>query len=366
MRARASFATIRSAARILPNSIVSGSRACGASSDTVASKRPPRFPLHFPLLILSGFLSIHASSAGQGAPQTQSLSVPLSPGPRQAQPRLIKDDLGHPWRLGPPPDRIVSLAPNITEILFALGCGDRVVGVTRYCDYPEEAARIEKVGGLVDPSIERVGALRPDLVLAFRGNPVRLLEKMRNVGLPVFSLEPGLTLESLLAAITKVGLVTGREEAARALTADLGARIVAIEASVADAAEKPKVFLKLQGQGLWTCGRESYLDALIARAGAVNVAGGIAKKWALLGREELLRRDPDAILILARTRKDFDATADWFRSEPHLNRLAAVAAGRIAMLDENKASRFGPRLIETYREIVRILHPGLLDAGGER
>jgi iron complex transport system substrate-binding protein len=328
--------------------------------------RPPSLFLRFSFSLLLGSLALHVSSAGQGASSIKSPPVPPSLDARQNQPRAIKDDLGHPWRLGPPPARIVSLAPNVTEILFALGLGGRVVGVTRYCDYPPEAARIEKVGGLVDPSIERVGALKPDLVLAFRGNPVRLLEKMRNVGLPVFSLEPGLTLESLLGTVGTIGLVTGGEEAARALTAELAARIAAIEASVAGAADKPKVFLKLQGQGLWTCGRESYLDALIQRAGAVNIAGEIGKKWALLGREELLRQDPNVILILAKTREGFDETVDWFRSEPYLGRLRAVVEGRIALLDENKASRFGPRLVDAFEEMVAAVHPGLAGQESKR
>lgn len=113
------------------------------------------------------------------------------------QSRTIKDDLGREWTIGPPPRRIVSLAPNVTEILFALGLEERIVGVTRYCDYPAGALNKDKVGGLVDPGLEKISALKPDLILAFRGNPVRALGKMRSLGLPVFSLEPGTSLESL-------------------------------------------------------------------------------------------------------------------------------------------------------------------------
>ncbi len=274
-----------------------------------------------------------------------------------SQSRTIKDDLGREWTIGPPPRRIISLAPNVTEILFALGLEERIVGVTRYCDYPAGALTKDKVGGLVDPGLEKISALKPDLILAFRGNPVRALGKMRSLGLPVFSLEPGTSLESLLETIGKIGLVTGSEEAARALSAALDARIKAIEAPLRGLAEKPKVFLSLQGQGLWTCGRESFLDALISRAGGVNIAGGIAKKWVLLGREEILHQDPDVVVILAKTRADFERAAGWFRSEPRLKHLRAVAAGRMSFLDENKASRFGPRLVDTFQELVLILHP---------
>jgi iron complex transport system substrate-binding protein len=275
------------------------------------------------------------------------------------QSRAIKDDLGHEWTIGPPPRRIVSLAPNVTEILFALGLEARIVGVTRYCDYPAGALAKERVGGLVDPSLEKISALKPDLILAFRGNPVRTLGKMRSLGLPVFSLEPATSLESLLETIGKIGLVTGSEEAARALVATLDARIKAVEAFLRGRADRPKVFLSLQGQGLWTCGRESFLDALIQRAGAVNIAAGIPKKWVLLGREEILHRDPDVVVIMAKTQADFERAAAWFRTEPRLKHLRAVAAGRMSFLDENKASRFGPRLVDALEELVLILHPAL-------
>jgi len=275
------------------------------------------------------------------------------------QSRAVKDDLGHEWKIGPPPRRIISLAPNVTEILFALGLEDRIVGVTRYCDYPAGASTKQKIGGLVDPSLEKISALKPDLILAFRGNPVRTLGKMRRLGLPVFSLEPGTSLESLLGTIGKIGLVTGGEEAARALIAALDARIKAVEAFLRVRAEKPKVFLSLQGQGLWTCGRESFLDALIQRAGAVNIAAAIPKKWVLLGREEILHQDPDIVVIMAKTQAEFERAAGWFRSEPRLKHLRAVAAGRISFLDENKASRFGPRLVDAFEELVLILHPAL-------
>ncbi len=130
------------------------------------------------------------------------------PGPAQD----ILDDLGHPFpRPARPPKRIVSMAPNVTEILFALGLGDRVAGVTRFCDYPPEARRLPRIGGLVDPNIEVVRSLDPDLVIAFRGNPLRLVERIRKLGLPVFVLDIGEGLEDLPRLISKIGLITGTQ-----------------------------------------------------------------------------------------------------------------------------------------------------------
>jgi iron complex transport system substrate-binding protein len=303
-------------------------------------------------LVASALVLVPPTSVGAAGRSVESR-------PDAGQKRVIKDDLGHKWTLGPPPQRIISLAPNVTEILFALGLGDRVVGVTRYCDYPDEALTKTKIGGWVDPSIEQISVLKPDLVLAFRGNPVRTIEKMRSLGFPVFGLEPGTSFESLLETIGKIGLVTGSEKSARALIATLAARIKEIEAPLRDLAERPKVFLSLQGPGLWTCGRDSFLDGLIRRAGGVNIAGEIDRKWVLLSREEILYQDPDFVVIMSKTEPDFERAADWFRNEPRLQHLTAVEAGRIRRLDENKASRFGPRLVDAFQELVRLIHPEL-------
>jgi len=275
-----------------------------------------------------------------------------------AVPQVIKDDLGRPFPLpARVPERIVSMAPNITEILFALGLGGRVVGVTRFCDWPPEAAAIPKIGGLIDPNIEVIRSLDPDLVIAFRGNPLRLVERARKLGLPVFVLDIGEDLDELFPLIERIGRVTLTEARAADLTAGLRSRVDAVDAGLRGMVSRPKVFALLYGQGLWTCGGESYLDNLIARAGGVNVAASLPKKWALYKRERIIKDDPDAVFILARTAADFTSGRDRLARTPGMVGVTAVRTGRIFELDENAASRFGPRLVDVLVRMATLLHP---------
>ena len=280
------------------------------------------------------------------------------PGPAQAPAEVMLDDLGRPFPLpGRTPARIVSMAPNVTEILFALGLGRRIVGATRFCDHPPEARAVPRIGGLVDPNIEIIQSLDPDLVVAFRGNPLRLVERVRRLGLPVFVLDIGGRIEDLFPLVAKIGRVTRTEAAAEALAADLRGRIGAVAAAVRGVASRPKVFALLYGQGLWTCGGESYLDDLISRAGGTNVASALPKKWALYKRERILRDDPDVVLILARTEADFAAGRDRLLRTAGIGSVAAARSGRIHAVDEDAASRFGPRLVEVLERAARLLHP---------
>jgi iron complex transport system substrate-binding protein len=250
------------------------------------------------------------------------------------------------------------MAPNVTEILFALGLGPNIVGVTRFCDFPPEARSLPKIGGLVDPNIEIIQSLRPDLVIAFRGNPVRLLDRLSELRLPVFALDAGGGLDALTELIERIGFVTRREAEARALSERLRARERAVASALGDVAKKPRVFVFLYGQGLWTCGGQSYLNNVIARAGAVNIAAAVPKKWALYSRERIVGDDPDAVFILAKSQADFAAARAWLSGEGRLGSLAAVAAGRVYFLDEDAASRFGPRLLDVLDAMARALHPG--------
>lgn len=279
-----------------------------------------------------------------------------------AQPVSIVDDQGHRFTSASAPSRIVSLAPNVTEILFALGAGDRVVGVTRFCDYPEAALAKARIGGLVDPSPEMIQSLAPDLVVAYRGNPLRTIDRLRAIGLPVFVCDIGKTVDSLFPLLDKLGRVTRREAEAARIAGGLKARLEALRERLAGAPDKPRVFLALQGNGLWTCGRESYIHDLIERCAAENVAGKIRRDWFHYNLEQIVRDDPEVIIILARTEKDFRRGRDRFLADRRLGRVAAVKTGRIYFLDENITSRFGPRLVNALEETARNVHPERFEA----
>ncbi len=273
------------------------------------------------------------------------------------QQRILKDDLGFPFTVGSPPQRIISLAPNITEILFSLGLGEKVSGVTRYCDYPPQAREKEKIGGIVDPSLERIKALSPDLVIGFRGNPLQSLDRLRKLGLSVFVLDIGEDVEYVFLLIQKIGAVTRSEKEAEALVQSLGKKYDETQSALRNVKHEPRVFLSIHGRGFWTCGKESFLNDLVTKARGVNIAGSVPRKWLLYSQEQLIDEDPEMIVILSRSQEEFIEAKEFLESKSYFKGINAVSSGRILFLDENLAARPGPRLIDALAELGRLLHP---------
>jgi len=291
-----------------------------------------------------------------------SILVPFIAALLPLQETVIYDDFNTPITLAGPPQRIVSLAPNITEILFALGLGGRIVGVTRYCDYPAQALQKEKIGGMVDPNLEKIQALRPDLIIGFRGNPLGILGKLRNLRFPVFVLDLGSSLDGLFQTIEKVGRVTRADGPAAAVVANLREKHQAVRQALGNSSKRPKVFLSVYGQGLWTCGAGSYLNDLLIQAGGLNIAGKTGRRWLQLNREQLINENPDVIIIMAKDKERFSQAGESFRADPRLKDVRAVKDNNIHLLDENVAGRFGPRLIDALEAVARILHPEVFEA----
>ncbi len=279
-----------------------------------------------------------------------------------SQQKTLKDDLGFPYIMTSPPQRIISLAPNITEILFALDLGEKVVGVTRYCDYPEEALEKEKVGGMIDSKLEKIIALNPDLIIGFRGNPLRILKRLRSLHLPLFVLEMGTNLETVFLLIKKIGTITQKEKKAETLIQSLRKRYDKIQSSLQNVQHEPKVFFSLHGMGLWTCGKESFLNDLLRKAKGVNIAGNIPRRWLHYNREHLIHEDPEVIIILSKSQKEFSRAKEWIKNKAYLGGVRAVLTDRIYFLDENLAARPGPRLLEALEELAHILHPQFFEA----
>lgn len=273
------------------------------------------------------------------------------------QPKTIKDALGSSSTMASPPQRIVSLAPNITEILFALNLGRQIAGVTRYCDYPPEALKKEKIGGMIDPNFERIEALNPDLIIGFRGNPLRLLHRLKRLGLPLFVLDMGSNLESVFVVIRKIGFVTQKEKEAEILIQSMKKEYDKIQESLQDVKRKPKVFFSLHGMGLWTCGKGSFLDDLVRKAKGHNIAGHIQRKWLLLNREQLIQENPEIIIIISQSEEQFEIAKKWIKNENPFGQIQAVISDNIYSLDENIVTRPGPRFIDALAELAHILHP---------
>ena len=266
-----------------------------------------------------------------------------------AFPVKLRDDSGVELRLARRPARIVSLSPSATEILFALGLEKKVVGVTRYCDYPPAAKAKEKIGDL-NLDYEKIVALRPELVLAVGNMPAQSLARLRSLGLAVLAYSPT-DLTSVMGAVEKIGLVTGRQQEARELTAAMRRRVQAVRDKLATLmeTEKPRVFVEIWMDPVMTAGPGTFTAELIRLAGGRDIAAD-AKPWSPFSQELVLVRNPQIIISQC-------GSAAQIVKRPSWATLAAVRDGRVHDVDQNLFSRPGPRLVEALEILARLLHP---------
>ena len=311
-------------------------------------------------LILWGLLALLiialAGCAGAKEPEASELVGTESP-----ESVSVVDDAGRAVEVIGNPQRIVSLAPSNTEILFALGLGDKVVGVTDFCDYPEEAQAIEKVGG-IEPNLERIVALAPDLVLAIGGSPAQVEKAtdMEKLGLTVLVLEPG-DIESIMANIELVGKATGVEKEANQLAAQMRKRFDDITTKATGAGSRPSVFFELDATDPskpYTPGPDSFIDALIGLAGGSNIAAGAKMQWAQLSTEEIIAQNPEVIVL---GDVNYGVTAEMVKERPGWSVITAVKNGAIYPIDDILVSRPGPRIIDGLEALARIIHPELFE-----
>ncbi|MBM3450705.1 MAG: hypothetical protein FJX78_06950 [Armatimonadetes bacterium] len=268
------------------------------------------------------------------------------PAERFAVPLVVTDAAGVTHRFVAPPRRVVSIAPSVTEMLYAVGAEDQVVGVSAADDHPTRVRDKPRVGGFqVDD--ERVAAQRPDLVIGVLGLQADVLARLRRAGHRVFAVD-GRSLEATAAAIQVVGRVMGRPEAAARIAAGLRAQVAAVRARVAPK-PIPAVYVEVWDQPFLTVGRDTLLDDLIRIAGGRNVFADV-RGWPQVAEEEIVRRSPDVVLLLGKTAARVRARAAW-RSVP------ALKNGRVYELDASLVTRPGPRLGEGAEHVARLLYP---------
>jgi iron complex transport system substrate-binding protein len=270
-----------------------------------------------------------------------------------AFPLTIEDDAGRQVVLDRAPSRIVSIAPSNTELLFALGLDDRVVGVDTYSNFPPEATHKPQMGSYLEPDLERIVAAAPDLVLATETHVQTVLPQLETLGLTTVVLEPA-NLDGVFADMTLLGRVTDDADGAEALVCALQTQVAALQAKVAGA-PKPRVFFELSPD-LYTAGPGSFIDDLITRAGGVNVAAGASEQWPQLSAEAVVAADPEVILLV-----DHGAgvSPEQVASRPGWQHVSAVVADRIVTIDPDLVTRPGPRLVDGLEAIAAALHPDL-------
>ncbi len=309
----------------------------------------------FPILIAVGCSQATGGSAPQGMASPSAAGAEASPSPI-----TVTDDAGRQVTLAAPPRRIVSISASNTEILYALGLEDSVVGVDQYSDYPPTVEEKPRVGGYARPDLEKIVVLEPDLILGTGIHVKTTLPELERRGLATMIVDPR-DLNSVLEKIRLIGSMTARDREAEALVGRLRARIEAVEARVRDATPV-RVFYELSPQ-LHTAGPGSFVDDLIRRVGGTNIAAGAGKEWPQLDQEVIFLANPEVILLADHAAGE---SPERVAARPGWNQISAVRNGRVVALDPDVCNRAGPRLVDGLEMIARTLHPERMTQEGGR
>ncbi|OPY54627.1 MAG: Cobalamin-binding protein precursor [Methanosaeta sp. PtaU1.Bin112] len=272
----------------------------------------------------------------------------------------IVDDPGKSVSLAQIPQRIISLSPSNTEILFALGLGDNVVGATKYCDYPplvnelKESKKIEVVGGYVDPDIEMVLSLHPDLVLASRTRSTEAVTLLDKEGIATLVSDPK-NLTDIIRSIEKIGKITGKEEEASKLCNQMQSRIDAISEKTSSLG-KMRVLYIVWHDPVKTAGAGTFEDELIEKAGGVNIFHDLSG-YAQVDPEAIAVRNPEVIIACSGMGSGADEPTQWAKTERGLNQTIARKNDRIYKAEGDLITRAGPRIVDGLEMMAKFIHP---------
>ncbi len=287
------------------------------------------------------------------------LACAPTPGETASSTIEITDQLGRTVKLEGIPQRIISLAPSNTEILFALGLADRVVAVTDYADYPPEAKEKPSIGGYTTPSIERLVAFSPDLILATSVHKERIIPQLEAKGMTVFALDPQ-TIDEVLATITLVGEITGQEEEASRLVAKMQSRIEAVtdKTNSLPQGQRPRVFYIVWHDPLMAPGSGTFQDDMIGKAGGTNIARDLAG-WTTISLERVIEANPEVMIAGVSHGTGENLNFQFITTEPRLRNTDARRNNRLYDIDGNLTSRPGPRIIDGLEKFAQFIHPEL-------
>lgn len=283
------------------------------------------------------------------APQATPMPVALT----------FTDGLGREISWNGPAQKVISLAPSNTEILFAIGAGSQVVGRDNLSDYPAEAANVTDIGSSFEAlNTELIVSLKPDLVLAAEINTPEQVKQLEDLGLTVYYLKNPLTLEEMYGNLEIVAQMTAHETETATLIESLKARVAAVDEKIAPISSRPRVFYELDATDPakpYTAGKGTFITQLIERAGGQNIAADI-DGYPQLSLEQVVAADP-AFIILGDAA--YGVTPESIASRPGWENLSAVKNNQVFPFDDNLVSRPGPRLVDALEELAKLLRPEL-------
>jgi iron complex transport system substrate-binding protein len=323
--------------------------------------------LHITIRRVSLVVALGLALSACGAPATPAASTQATPPVAPSTPTLppaptveAVDGAGQTIRLAGPAQRIVSLAPSNTEILFAIDAGGQMVGRDEFSDYPEAAKELPSIAtGMGKLNTEAVVALEPDLILAAEITAPDQVETLRGLGLTVFVVTNPKDFEGLYSNVQALGTLCGRDVEAKGLADELRDRVTAVGQKLSAATTSPRVFYELDGTDPtkpWTSGPGTFLDLLIRAAGGTNVGAVLSSQFAQISSEELVRQDPQVILLgdtaYGTTVEGVSARAGW-------GTMTAIKQKSVHPFDDNLVSRPGPRMVDGLEQLARLIHPEL-------
>ena len=266
-----------------------------------------------------------------------------------------KDDLGRTVSLVKAPQRIVCLAPNVTEIAFALGLDEKIVGVSEFSDYPPQAQQKPSLGRYDRPSIEKIVSLHPDLALLGYGNPQELSAALERVGIVTFGVNPK-NIHGIFDTIERIGIICGVGPKARQLADQLRKRLDGVNNKLVanPRSYRPKVFVLIDEGSLWTAGSNTLQDEVLRLAGGRNIAADRSSYYQM-SREAVFAAQPDLILVAGKPSQAAEIRKK-VRARNDLAALPAVKANRIAVIDGDIFSRPGPRVVDAVEQLFTVLN----------
>ncbi|MCA0352927.1 MAG: cobalamin-binding protein [Chloroflexi bacterium] len=277
-------------------------------------------------------------------------------------PLTIKDSLGREVTLTAQPSRIVSLAPSNTEILFAVGAGDALVGVTKYCNYPEAAKSIDQIGGFSAKtiSIETIVALKPDVVFSGDESQQTVIDALAQANIPVIAIKAE-NFAAVYENINLIGQATNHPTEAAQVVAEMQTRIDAVttKTKTLAAADKLSVFYEVYDEPLMTAGPQTFIGQMVELAGATNIFADVSEEYPEISAEEVVNRQP-AVIIGPESHGD-KLTIDLIAQRPGWSQIKAVKDGKIIVLNGDMLSRPGPRLADALEALSQALYPELFN-----
>jgi iron complex transport system substrate-binding protein len=268
--------------------------------------------------------------------------------------REVVDEFGRTIRVPQIPTRIVSLAPSLTETLYALGVQDRLVGDTDYCDYPPDAQKKKKVGGIINPNLEEIAALHPDLVLVTKEiNRLDTLRALETLGIPAYATDAR-NVDEIISSTQKLADVVGAPEAGKSLAADLQARLAALHARLESLAPSRVLFI-VWARPLISVGKNTFIADALRRADATSIVDA-TQDWPQMNLEEVVRLQPDYLVFAASHSESAAHDFDALSALPGWQLLDAVRHRRFAVISE-AVNRPAPRIVSAIEDLARQLHP---------